>query len=81
MQMEGTLVKIEVLADADSVAHKAATLIAAEAREAVAGRGRFVMAVSGGHTPWRPEDASLRPRGRSVGNGVADPSPGPNAGT
>ena len=44
--------RIEVLANADAVARKAATLIAAEARKAVAARGRFVMAVSGGHTPW-----------------------------
>ena len=42
----------EVLADAEAVARRAATVIAAEAREAVAARGRFVMAVSGGHTPW-----------------------------
>jgi 6-phosphogluconolactonase len=45
-------VKIETLADADGVARKAAAIIAAEARAAVAARGRFVMAVSGGHTPW-----------------------------
>lgn len=44
--------KIEVLADADSVAHEAAAIIAADARAAVAERGRFIMAVSGGHTPW-----------------------------
>src|SRR5215470_13158163 len=44
--------KIEVYADAESVARKAAALIAAEARAAVAKRGAFVMAVSGGHTPW-----------------------------
>jgi 6-phosphogluconolactonase len=44
--------KIEVLADVDSVARKAAAFIAAEARSAVAARGRFIMAVSGGHTPW-----------------------------
>jgi 6-phosphogluconolactonase len=44
--------RIEVLNDADAVARKAATLIAAEARRAVAAHGRFVMAVSGGHTPW-----------------------------
>src|SRR6476620_10369510 len=44
--------RIEVLTDADTVARKAATLITAEARQAVAARGRFVMAVSGGHTPW-----------------------------
>jgi 6-phosphogluconolactonase len=44
--------KIEVLADADSVARKAAVIIAAAARDAVVVRGRFVFAVSGGHTPW-----------------------------
>src|SRR6266481_275901 len=44
--------RIEVLADADAVAWKAAALIGAEARQAVAARGRFVMAVSGGRTPW-----------------------------
>jgi 6-phosphogluconolactonase len=45
--------EIEVLVDADAVATKAAAFIAAEARAAVAARGRFVMAVSGGHTPWQ----------------------------
>jgi 6-phosphogluconolactonase len=44
--------KVEVFADAESVAQQAAALIAAEARAAVAARGRFVIAVSGGHTPW-----------------------------
>ena len=44
--------RIEVYTDADEVAHKAATIIAAQAREAVATRGRFVFAVSGGRTPW-----------------------------
>ena len=44
--------KVEVFADADSVAKEAAALIAAEARAAVAKRGTFVMAVSGGRTPW-----------------------------
>jgi 6-phosphogluconolactonase len=44
--------KIEVLADADAVARKAAAIIAAEARDAVVARGRFCFAVSGGHTPW-----------------------------
>jgi 6-phosphogluconolactonase len=44
--------KIEVYADADAVALEAAKLIAKEAREAVAARGTFVMAVSGGKTPW-----------------------------
>lgn len=44
---------VEVLPDADAVARKAAEIIAAESRVAVADRGRFVMAVSGGHTPWQ----------------------------
>lgn len=44
--------KIEVYPDAESVARKAAKLVAAKAREAVANRGSFVMAVSGGKTPW-----------------------------
>ena len=44
--------KMEVLPDAEEVARKAAALIAAEARAAVSARGRFVLAVSGGHTPW-----------------------------
>jgi 6-phosphogluconolactonase len=44
--------KIEVLADAHSVARETAALVAAEARAGVAARGSFVMAVSGGHTPW-----------------------------
>jgi 6-phosphogluconolactonase len=45
-------VKIEILADAGTVAQKAAAFIAREARACAAVRGRFVMAVSGGHTPW-----------------------------
>jgi len=44
--------KISVHADADSVAREAAKFIAQEARSAVAARGSFVMAVSGGKTPW-----------------------------
>jgi 6-phosphogluconolactonase len=44
--------KVEVFADAEMVARQAATFIASEARAAVAARGRFVIAVSGGHTPW-----------------------------
>lgn len=43
---------IEILADSASVAERAASIIAGEVREAVAARGSFVMAVSGGHTPW-----------------------------
>jgi 6-phosphogluconolactonase len=44
---------IEVFADADAVAKAAAKVIAAEARAAVAARGKFVLAVSGGKTPWQ----------------------------
>src|SRR5215813_829136 len=43
---------IEVLADPASVAVRAASVIAEEAWKAVESRGSFVMAVSGGHTPW-----------------------------
>ncbi|MFZ4116448.1 MAG: 6-phosphogluconolactonase [Chthoniobacterales bacterium] len=43
---------IEIFPDATTVAQEAASFIAAEARAAVAQRGRFVMAVSGGKTPW-----------------------------
>ena len=44
--------KIEVLDNADEVADEAAAIIASDAKIAVVERGRFVMAVSGGHTPW-----------------------------
>ena len=44
---------IQVLADADAVAREAARFIAAEAWMAVAARGRFIVAVSGGKTPWQ----------------------------
>jgi 6-phosphogluconolactonase len=44
--------EIEVFPDAESAAHAAAAVIAKEAQAAVAARRRFVMAVSGGHTPW-----------------------------
>ncbi|MFZ0827790.1 MAG: 6-phosphogluconolactonase [Verrucomicrobiia bacterium] len=44
--------KIQVFADADAVAKAAAKVMASEARAAVAARGRFVVAVSGGKTPW-----------------------------
>jgi 6-phosphogluconolactonase len=43
---------VEVLDTPDQVARKAAATIAADARAAVASRGRFNMAVSGGKTPW-----------------------------
>src|SRR4051794_25361515 len=43
---------VEVLSDPKSVARMAATIID-EALQSVADRGAFVMAVSGGHTPWK----------------------------
>jgi 6-phosphogluconolactonase len=44
--------KIEVLDTTELVAQRAAAFIAEEARVAVATRGSFVMALSGGTTPW-----------------------------
>jgi len=43
---------IEVLADADAVASRAAGLVAGYAREAVAEHAGFSLAVSGGRSPW-----------------------------
>lgn len=43
---------IKVYSDEDAVAGKAAAIIADAARVAVTSRGRFIMAVSGGRTPW-----------------------------
>lgn len=45
--------KMEIMANSDAVAKQAAKVITAAAVAAVAGRGRFIMAVSGGHTPWQ----------------------------
>ena len=45
--------KTEVLDNADLVALKAASIIAGEARKAVLLRGCFILAVSGGKTPWK----------------------------
>jgi 6-phosphogluconolactonase len=44
--------KLDVFEDAEAVAKAAAAMIAADARAAVAARGRFILAVSGGKTPW-----------------------------
>ncbi len=44
--------KVRIFADADSVARRAAEMVAADARAVIAARGRFIFAVSGGHTPW-----------------------------
>jgi 6-phosphogluconolactonase len=43
---------LKIFPDADAVARAAAGLLATEAKEAIAARGRFVIAVSGGKTPW-----------------------------
>jgi 6-phosphogluconolactonase len=45
--------RIEALMNADEVARAGAVFTAAEARQAAAARGRFIMAVSGGRTPWK----------------------------
>jgi 6-phosphogluconolactonase len=45
--------RIQALTDADSVARAGAAFTAAEARAAIDARGRFVVAVSGGRTPWK----------------------------
>jgi 6-phosphogluconolactonase len=44
--------RILVLADPEAVARTAASFTAEEARAAVAARGRFIVALSGGRTPW-----------------------------
>jgi 6-phosphogluconolactonase len=43
---------LEVLPDAAAVARRGADEVAAAASVAIAARGRFTFAVSGGHTPW-----------------------------
>jgi 6-phosphogluconolactonase len=44
--------EIEVLSDTQAVAERGAEIVAAVATAAVAERGRFTFAVSGGRTPW-----------------------------
>jgi 6-phosphogluconolactonase len=44
--------KIQIFTNAGSVAREGAAIIAAQARAAIAARGSFVIAVSGGRTPW-----------------------------
>jgi 6-phosphogluconolactonase len=46
-------VKVEVLDDAEAASRRGAEAIAAAVREAVAVRGRCVLAASGGTQPWR----------------------------
>ena len=45
--------RIQIQINAEAVANEAARSIAAFAREAISARGRFLLAVSGGKTPWQ----------------------------
>lgn len=47
-----THASLELLSDGDAVARRGARIVAESARGAVAERGRFTLAVSGGRTPW-----------------------------
>ncbi len=44
--------EVEILPDPDAVAERGAQIVASAAALAVADRGRFTLAVSGGRTPW-----------------------------
>ncbi|MFO1306499.1 MAG: 6-phosphogluconolactonase [Burkholderiales bacterium] len=44
--------QVDIVSDPEAVARAAARFIAAQAGDAIAARGRFNFAVSGGHTPW-----------------------------
>jgi 6-phosphogluconolactonase len=44
--------RLEVQPDAGAVAARGAEVVAEHARSAIAARGAFAFAVSGGHTPW-----------------------------
>lgn len=46
-------IEIEVLPDDNAASQRGAELIAAAGQEAVAARGEFSLALSGGRTPWR----------------------------
>jgi 6-phosphogluconolactonase len=45
--------KFEILPDAEAACQRGTALIAAEARAAIAARGQFLLAVSGGKNPWK----------------------------
>ncbi len=45
--------RVEVVADAEAAARRGAELIAEAAASSISERGRFSLAVSGGHGPWR----------------------------
>src|SRR5262245_7538993 len=46
-------IRADVVANPDVAADKAAAFIAVQVTPAVTARGRFLLAVSGGRTPWR----------------------------
>ena len=48
---KGACMQLEVLANVEAVARRAAAIIAKHARAAFVARGRFILAVSAGHTP------------------------------
>jgi hypothetical protein len=60
------ILEMEVFDDEASVARRAAVVIATHARDAVSQRGKFLMAVSGGKTPWIC--SGLSPTKRLPGN-------------
>ena len=51
--LAGTRLTIRMLADPEAVAREGAAFIAAQGRAAITARDRFILAVSGGQTPWR----------------------------
>lgn len=51
---------IRVCSDLEALSHATAELIAAEARQAVKARGRFVVALAGGNTPQRTYELLAR---------------------
>jgi 6-phosphogluconolactonase len=46
------MIHIDIVPDADAAAKRGALLLAEQAREAIEERGRFLLAVSGGRSPW-----------------------------
>lgn len=47
------MIALRRAASAEDLARQAAALVAAQARQAIAERGRFCLALSGGSTPWK----------------------------
>ena len=69
--------KLEVFDEADSVARAAAATSVADARTAIAARGRFALAVIGGHTPWgRGSVSGEPPQSHRSGRRSMQPTPG-----